>query len=91
MITTTVVLLGPLTQFEVTESAGINIVIRPVEGGQQLVLTLPSEDEDAMIMLDQIEAALDNAHSLARIRQLRREEFNDGLLGAGSSVEAYRG
>lgn len=54
-----------------------------------VTIALPSEDDEALVLLDLFSAAIDNAVSAVRIRQDRRE--GAALEGAGASVEAYRG
>lgn len=55
----------------------------------ELVLFMPHDDEQALTLLDRLEAALDNAVSAVRLRQQHRE--SGALEGAGIEVEAYRG
>lgn len=55
----------------------------------QSVIVLPDDDDDALLMIELIEASLDNMASAVRLRQQRRERAS--VEGAGASVEAYRG
>ena len=58
--------------------------------GVSVMLILPFKDEDALQVIDRLEAALDNARSAVHLRAKARSQLSY-LDGAGASVEAYRG
>lgn len=77
------------TARELTASNVVSITLGPWP--YEVTLYLPSEDDEAMLVLDHLQAALDNARSMVLLRQDRRDAAGLGILGAGASVEAYRG
>jgi hypothetical protein len=70
--------------------AGGTVIGFTIGAFDELTLFLPIEDEDALAVLSRLEGAIDNAVSAVRLRQQERDRAN-GSLGAGETVEAYRG
>lgn len=60
-----------------------------------VTLWMPDDDDEAVLAVEMLTAALDNVASRVQARRLQREHrarlAAGGLEGAGASVQAYRG
>lgn len=75
-------------------SIALAIEAGPLSPESPVLIHLPFDDEDALLVTDLFAAALDNARSRVEARRLRRDHWGrlaGGLDGAGADVEAYRG
>lgn len=61
------------------------------EGDTQVLIELSPDDDIALATIERMEAICDNLASAVRLRQQERERGANAHLGAGASVEAYRG
>ncbi len=97
MIQTTILSITPRTKIEVPR---ITIGMAPSQAyltfqvnnvADSVTISLPADDDSALEICDRLEAAVDNLVSYVRERQRQRDAAELGPLGAGASVEAYRG
>ena len=80
------------------QAAPEGAVYLAIDGGDEapaVTIYFPHADEDALLAVSMLEAALDNVSSRIQARKLARENrarlSTGGMNGAGASVQAYRG